>query len=546
MGNECQCIKKEKYIKGSARYLKLSENKLITDQMNLCICKIHKNNIIGTGFFCKIPNPDFFNTKPVLITCNHILQKEDIQEGNQINLIYNNNQIELDMKDSREKYSDEKLDITIIEIKKKELNDFIFLEIDEALFKSNNINSLYIDKNIYIIHYPYGQEAAFSIGNISNISNDNINLEHKCATDKGSSGAPILNLENFKVIGIHIGEERFGNFNIGELLITPILNYYNNNRNKENNNQDNEDDEDEDTIKEEDKFEHINKKFEGFDIIKSLSYNDYLVIKKGKNDLFVAQIYKILKNSIMDELIKSYNQVLNLLRHPNILIIEEIKCTKDYFCIIKPYIEHYMTLLDCLEKYEGKYKRTFEENIIQHIMRQLVDVIKYIHGFNIIYRNIRIEKIIVFFENEKDREDLNMIKSTIKIQNFDFSIQLGKNEKAYDTLGTPLLSHPIILKKFNKGIDRYQIGYNEKADIWSLGIICYQLKTGKLPYKAETFNQLVKEVFSKSIVFPDVKTASKEMISFLKSMLQHNANLRLSADELSRHPFITKSYLKKE
>ena len=191
------------------------------------------------------------------------------------------------MNDSREKYTDEILDITIIEIKKKELNDFIFLEIDEAIFKSNNINSLFIDKNIYIIHYPYGQEASFSIGNISNISNDNINLEHKCATDKGSSGAPILNLENFKVRDILIDEGRFGNFNIGELLITPILNYYNN-RNKENNNEDNEDDEDEDTIKEEDEIKHINKQFEGFVVIKTLSYNDYLVIKKWKNELFVA------------------------------------------------------------------------------------------------------------------------------------------------------------------------------------------------------------------------------------------------------------------
>ena len=133
----------------------------------------------------------------------------------------------------------------------------------------------------------------------------------------------------------------------------------------------------------------------------------------------------------MDEFFNSYYQILNLLRHPYILKIEEIKYTKDYFCIIKPYIEHYMTLLDCLEKYEGKYKRPFEEDIIQHIMRQLVDVIKYIHGFNIIHRNLKPSKIIVFFENEKDRSDLNMIKATIKIQDFFLAIQLGKNEKAY-------------------------------------------------------------------------------------------------------------------
>lgn len=68
----------------------------------------------------------------------------------------------------------------------------------------------------------------------------------------------------------------------------------------------------------------------------------------------MSQIDKKLNNSIMNELIISDIQILNLLRHPYILKIEEIKCTKDYFCIIKLYIEHYMTLLYCLEKYKGK------------------------------------------------------------------------------------------------------------------------------------------------------------------------------------------------
>ena len=296
----------------------------------------------------------------------------------------------------------------------------------------------------------------------------------------GSSGSPIILFNTFTVIGIHKEADIDYKLNIGTFIgeVIKEINYKENNikninlieneakentinkshnRNKENNNEDNEDNEDEDTIKEE--IEHINKQFEGYVVIKSLGYFNYLVIKKGKNELFVAEIYK---KSIVGEYFYSYNQILNLLRHPYILKIEEIKYTKDYFCIIKPYIEHYMTLLDCLEKYEGKYKRPFEEDIIQHIMRQLVDVIKYIHGFNIIHRNLKPSKIIVFFENEKDRSDLNMIKATIKIHDFSLAIQLGKNEKAYDAVGSPLYIDPIILKKFCKRSDIYQTGYNEK------------------------------------------------------------------------------------
>lgn len=58
-----------------------------------------------------------------------------------------------------------------------------------------------------------------------------------------------------------------------------------------------------------------------------------------------------------------------------------------------------------------------------------------------------------------------MTEATIKTQDFDFSIQLGKNEKAYDTLGSPFYMDPIILKSLSKGIGKYQIGYNEKVDI---------------------------------------------------------------------------------
>ena len=55
-------------------------------------------------------------------------------------------------------------------------------------------------------------------------------IYHKCSTDKGSSGAPILSLENNKLIGIHYGSidnANFG-FNIGTLIAFPIIDFNNN------------------------------------------------------------------------------------------------------------------------------------------------------------------------------------------------------------------------------------------------------------------------------------------------------------------------------
>ena len=45
---------------------------------------------------------------------------------------------------------------------------------------------------------------------------------HKCSTEPGSSGCPIINIDNNKVIGIHKGAYSKGDFNLGTILREPI------------------------------------------------------------------------------------------------------------------------------------------------------------------------------------------------------------------------------------------------------------------------------------------------------------------------------------
>ena len=122
--------------------------------MQNCICKIcQKDGKKGTGFFCKIPFNGSFLT--VLITNNHILKGEDIDNNNIIELSINGKKkIAIRIDDSRKKYTnpDKEIDITIIEIKPEDgINDY--LEIDD---NTNNkiLESEYKNESIYIIHYP--------------------------------------------------------------------------------------------------------------------------------------------------------------------------------------------------------------------------------------------------------------------------------------------------------------------------------------------------------------------------------------------------------
>ena len=80
------------------------------------ICKIKCNDgSHGTGFFCNIL--DNWNTLKVLITNNHVLEKEDILIGKKIKFSINNDEIdyEIEIDKSRKIYTSDKYDITIIE-----------------------------------------------------------------------------------------------------------------------------------------------------------------------------------------------------------------------------------------------------------------------------------------------------------------------------------------------------------------------------------------------------------------------------------------------
>ena len=97
---------------------------------------------------------------------------------------------------------------------------------------------------------------------------------------------------------------------------------------------------------------------------------------------------------------------------------------------------------------------------------------------------------------------------------------------------------PTILRKLNH-IDNNVSGYDEKVDIWSLGTLCYEMLIGKATFDANNMRELVKKIETGEYTIPT--TLSKEVVSFLNAMLQYDSKIRLSADELSRHYFLTKN-----
>ena len=192
----------------------------INIQLETCICKIFNNKgKVGTGFFCKLPYPNEFRLLPTLFTNNHVLDEDNLKEE-KIKIKYKGTEKYLKLDESRKKFTDIALDVTIIEIRPDldDINDF--LDIDLRCLKEN-YNEIYKnDKKIYILQIPLGGEISFSYGEIVNIENQYIC--HKCSTKDGSSGSPILSQSNYQIIGLHKGFKKKINANIG-ILINFIL-----------------------------------------------------------------------------------------------------------------------------------------------------------------------------------------------------------------------------------------------------------------------------------------------------------------------------------
>jgi serine/threonine protein kinase len=265
----------------------------------------------------------------------------------------------------------------------------------------------------------------------------------------------------------------------------------------------------------------------------------YLTKKKNYQNLFSTKVIDMTK---MNELMLNYLQneidiMIELSSHPNIVTIFDVIKSQTHCYVVMEYCNG-GSLEECLERY-GK---PFPIIIIQHFMRQIVSGVRFMHSRKIMHRDIKLENILVNFKTEEDKNKLNLLSSEVKIIDFGLSKKLGTNEVAYTIVGSPINMDPLILKKFNKPEKIKQLeGYNEKADIWSLGTICYEMLTNQKLFNVDNLEELLSKIEKGNYAIPTNIQLSNEIISFLNGMLQYEGELRLSAELLSQHEFLVKN-----
>ena len=164
-------------------------------------------------FFFKISLHNSLKIFLVLMTCNHVFEEETLNRKN--NWIYIKYSIKID--DSRIVYTNINFHLTIIELRKNEYPDIdSLLEIDEEILKNKQIKDLN-ETSIYLFHYLNGQYTNFSFGTIKEIEEYTYIIQNTCGTEKCSSGGPLINNINMKLIGIHKGKTN-KNFYLGTYI----------------------------------------------------------------------------------------------------------------------------------------------------------------------------------------------------------------------------------------------------------------------------------------------------------------------------------------
>ena len=267
----------------------------------------------------------------------------------------------------------------------------------------------------------------------------------------------------------------------------------------------------------------------------------YLTSRQGGKQKYATK--KIDKKFVSRPKAKKYldNEILILkeVDHPNIIKLYEVKETTQFFYLIMELCNG-GSLTDRLEEHIKKYKRPFSEETVQYLMKQIMSAINYLHLKNILHRDIKLDNILVNFDNDEDKRNNNMFKAKVKIIDFGFARHLAPAQLAYSTLGSPVNMDPGILRKLNKMDNHNDYGYDQKADIWSLGTICYEMLIGKTTFDANSMRDLVRKVESGNYYLPT--SLSKEAVSFLNGMLQYDSKKRLTAEQLYNHKFLKKPY----
>ena len=209
-------------------------------------------------------------------------------------------------------------------------------------------------------------------------------------------------------------------------------------------------------------------------------------------------------------------EILKGLKHENVIEIEKCYSDEKYFYIISEYSD-YGSLKD-----QFGIKKKYSENQTKYILYQLLKAIKYLNQNNFIHTDIKPENILISEKILINKEEL------FKVKLIDFGN--ANSLQNPETQNLPYYVAPEVIER----------NFNEKCDIWSLGIIMFRLFYGYVPFKGNSFEEVINNIKNSPIEYDKEDENNNISLSengedILSNMIVREVDKRFNVDSCLNH-----------
>jgi aurora kinase len=257
-------------------------------------------------------------------------------------------------------------------------------------------------------------------------------------------------------------------------------------------------------------------------------------LAKEKSSGFVCALKVLHKSEIqqgkVEKQVRREIEIQSHLAHPNVLrLFGHFHDAKRIFLILE------FAGQGELYKHLRKAQRFPEPKAAQYIA-QMAAALKYLHKKHIMHRDIKPENILVGIHGE------------IKISDFGWSVH-APNNRRNTMCGTLDYLPPEMLR--GGGKDNF---YNEKVDLWSLGVLAYEFLVGEAPFE-DTQVMTQRKIARGEFTVPSfVSSEAKDLIKRVSlrasicqikladsfKLLVLDPDKRIALEDVERHPWIVK------
>ncbi|EFA12426.1 aurora kinase A isoform X1 [Tribolium castaneum] len=253
-----------------------------------------------------------------------------------------------------------------------------------------------------------------------------------------------------------------------------------------------------------------------FDIGKPLGRGKFgnVYLAREKQSKFVVALKVLFKSAIKDfnneHQVRREIEIQSHLRHNNILRMYGYFHDESRVYIILEYAPNGT----CYKALQAAPNRRFPEETCARYIRQIADALSYCHTKKVIHRDIKPENLLLCAQGQ------------IKIADFGWSVHAPSSRRTTLCGTLDYLPPEMVVGQT----------HNEKVDLWSLGVLCFEFLTGKPPFEAPTFEETYRNISKAYYKFPPyVSEGAQDLI---RKLLVVNPNERLELSQVMKHPWI--------